>query len=298
MDRVESLALRQMDCFDGLQLIDQPMTRFAPTALRLKRAGRFWWRISALRGGLFRLHADGACEPVLMSMNGETLPPCNFPLVDSQGRIWLTVSTRIVPRANDYRPNANTGFILLIDKGTARIVADGLGYTNECALSADEQTLFVNETFARRLTSFAIEADGSLSNRRTVAQFGPGTFPDGIVLDADGSFWVTSIVSNRVIRVDRTGAQTTILEESDPTHLADVEAAFGSGTMARPHLDGSPARKLRNISSLAFGGPSLSQAYLGCLLGESIAVFTTPTRGVASISYKSPLGALTGQVTI
>lgn len=269
-----------------------------PNGIALEKGGTFLVaHLGADVGGLFRLHPDGACEPVLLSVDDLALPPCNFPLIDSLGRIWLTVSTRIVPRADDYRPTANTGFIVLIHDGGARIVADGLGYTNECALSADEKTLFVNETFARRLTSFTVEPDGNLSNRKTVAEFGPGTFPDGVVLDADGAFWVTSIVSNRVIRVDRNGAHTTILEESDAAHLATVEAAFIAGTMARPHLDGSPARQLRNISSLAFGGPSMSQAFLGCLLGDSIAVFTPPNRGSIPISYKAPLGALARQVT-
>jgi hypothetical protein len=30
-----------------------------------------------------------------------------------------------------------------------------------------------------------------------VTEFGAGTFPDGLVQDATGDFWVTSIVSNR-----------------------------------------------------------------------------------------------------
>ncbi len=106
-----------------------------------------------------------------------------------------------MPRALDYRPDAKTGFIVLIDNGIARIVADGLGYTNECALSADERFLFVNETFARRLTRFSIGDDGSLTSPVTIATFGAGTFPDGLALDAAGGFWVTSIVSNRVIHV-------------------------------------------------------------------------------------------------
>jgi sugar lactone lactonase YvrE len=268
-----------------------------PNGIALEAGGTFLAaHLGAETGGLFRLHPDGRCEPVLLALRGVPLPPSNFPLVDRRGRIWLTISTRKVPRALDYRPEAETGFIVLIDHGAARIVADGLGYTNECALSADETELFVNETFARRLTRFSVDEDGNLSNRTTVAEFGSGTFPDGIMLDEAGNFWITSIVSNRVIRVDRNGRQTTILEESDPTHLAEVEHAFQAGSMGRSHLDGSPARRLRNISSLSFGGPSLSEAYLGCLLGDSIAIFDAPVRGLPLISYTAPLGALTRQV--
>ena len=269
-----------------------------PNGIALEAGGAFLVaHLGADTGGLFRLHADGVCEPLLLTLNGAPLPPANFPLIDSRGRIWLTISTRKVPRALDYRPDANTGFIVLIDKGTARIVADGLGYTNECVLSADETALFVNETFARRLTRFSVGEDGSLSDRATVATFGAGTFPDGVVLDETGDFWVTSIVSNRVIRVSRDGQQNIILEENDAQHLADVEQAFGEARMGRPHLDGSPARILRNVSSLAFGGPSMSEAYLGCLLGNSVATFSAPTRGLAARSYSVPLGPLARQVS-
>lgn len=269
-----------------------------PNGIALEAGGTFLIaHLGTDTGGLYRLYPDGRCEPVLLELDGEPLPPCNFPLIDSKGRIWLTISTRKVPRALDYRPDAASGFIILIANGTARIVADDLGYTNECALSADEGTLFVNETFARRLTKFSVGDDGSLSGRATVAQFGPGTFPDGVVLDAAGDFWVTSIVSNRVIRIGRDGRQTIMLEESDLGHLGQVELAFQEGSMGRPHLDGSPARKLRNISSLSFGGPSMSEAYLGCLLGDRIAMFTAPTRGIPPVSYAAPLGPLAKQVS-
>lgn len=269
-----------------------------PNGIALEAGGTFLVaHLGSETGGLFRLFPDGRCEPVLVEMGGEPLPPCNFPLIDSRGRIWLTISTRKVPRALDYRPDAASGFIVLIENGAARIVADGLGYTNECALSSDEKTLFVNETFARRLTRFTIEDNGNLTERALVAQFGPGTFPDGVVLDTAGDFWITSIVSNRVIRVTPDGRQTIILEENDAAHLAEVERAFQHANMGRPHLDGSPAQTLRNISSLSFGGPSMSKAYLGSLLGERIVVFTPPARGFSSASYAAPLGSLTRQVS-
>lgn len=275
--------------------IDDPLR---PNGIALEAGGTFLVaHLGPETGGLFRLHPDGHCEPVLLELDGERLPPCNFPLIDSRGRIWLTISTRKVPRALDYRPDAESGFIILIENGIARIVADGLGYTNECVLSPDEKSLFVNETFAQRLTRFSVQEDGTLTDRTTVARFGAGTFPDGVILDAAGDCWITSIISNRVIRVSRNGLQSTFLEESDPTHLDEVELAFHEGRMGRSHLDGSPARTLRNISSLSFGGPSMSEAYLGCLLGDRIAMFRPPARGVPALSYTAPLGSLSRQVS-
>jgi hypothetical protein len=114
-----------------------------------------------------------------------------------------------------------------------------------------------------------------------IAAFGPGTFPDGLALDQEGGLWVTSIVSNRVIRVDPDGRQTVLLEDCDSSHLAWVEDAFQSRTMGRPHLDGIRSAALRNISSLAFGGRDLRTGYLGCLLGDSIATVAMPAAGMA-----------------
>jgi len=144
----------------------------------------------------------------------------------------------------------------------------------------------VNETFGRRLSRLPIRPDGSLGAKDVVTRFGKGTYPDGLTFDAEGHVWITSIVSNRVIRVAPDGAQALILEDADPAYLDECEAAYLSGTMGRSHLDSVPSRVLRNISSLAFGGPDLRTAYLGCLLGDAIAVFDAPVAGHAPAHWR------------
>ena len=252
------------------------------------------------RGGIYRLWPDGRCEVVTDSVDGRPMPPANFVARDRSGRLWITVSTTRVPRALDYRPDAATGFIAVHDAKGTRLLAEGLGYTNECLLSADETVLWVNETFARRLTAFDIAgtaASPRLTGRRTLARFGLGTFPDGLSPAADGSLLVTSIVSNRVLRVSLGGVVETLIEDVERGHLAEVEAAFQAGTMGRPHLDTARSRRLRNISNLAFGGPELRTAYLGCLLGDAVAHFESPVAGLAPPHWSAelgPLGALAG----
>ncbi len=236
-------------------------------------------------GGIFRLQRDGQVTPFLLRVEGVDLPPCNFVTQDRFGRTWITVSTRLVPRARGYNAQCNDGFIVLVDDAGARIVADGLGYTNECVLDASGRHLFVNETFTRRLTRFRITEDGGLSERQVVTEFGPGTFPDGLALDIEGSLWITSIVSNRVIRVRADGSQTLWLEDADEAHLAQAETAWQESRMGRPHLDGIRSRRLRNISSLAFGGPDLRTGYLGCLLGDSLGRLSMPTAGLPPVHW-------------
>lgn len=232
-------------------------------------------------GGVYHLADDGELTPFLLDVDGEPLPPTNYVHVDLDHRIWITVSTRIQPRGDDYRPTASTGFIVLVDGKGPRIVADGLGYTNECLVHPNSGQLYVNETFVKRSTKFDVAADGALSNKQTITEYGPGTFPDGLTFDAEGGFWITSIVSNRVIRVDKAGQQELIMEDCDGPFLDWVEEAFQDCTMGRPHLDDNKGKVLRNISSLAFGGPALRTAYLGCLLGDRIGTFEAPCAGLA-----------------
>ena len=251
-----------------------------PNGIALSRDGSFLIaHLGETEGGVFRLRRDGGLEPVLIEVAGEALPPTNFVMEDALGRLWITVSTPRAPRDLGYRRDLAEGFIVLLDQRGARVVARDLGYTNEVQIDPSGEWLYVNETFGRRLSRFRIGANGGLSERQTVTEFGLGTFPDGLAFDCEGAAWVVSIVSNRVIRVDREGRQEILLEDSDAEHLAWVEAAYEAGTLGRPHLDRAASRRLRNVSSLAFGGPDLKTVTLGCLLGDSLARFRSPVAG-------------------
>ena len=244
--------------------------------------------LGAHDGGVYRLQRDGRVTPWLLEVDRQALPPTNFVLPDAAGRTWITVSTRKVPRALGYRRSCDDGFVVCVQPdGTARIAADGLGYTNEVALHPSGQWLYVNETFARRLSRFALGRDGELGARQTVTEFGAGIFPDGLAFDEAGHAWVVSIVSNRLIRVAPDGQQTVWLQDADPEHLAWVEHAFEADDMGRAHLDGVKSRMLRNISSIAFAGADRRTAVLGCLLGDSLTTLQLPVPGVAPIHWNT-----------
>lgn len=278
----------------GRILVSTPGRPMRPNGIALLPGGRFLFaHLGEEDGGVWRLESDGGVEPVVLEVDGAALPPTNFVYRDTLGRLWITVSTRLQPRALGYRGDVADGFLLLHDDRGTRIVAEGLGYANECAVHPSGEQIYVNETFARRTLAFAIGPDGGLGAVRVVAEYGEGTFPDGLTFDVEGGVWITSIVSNRVIRIAPDGRQETILEDCDPDHLGRVEAAFRAGRMGRPHLDTAHSRRLRNVSSLAFGGPDLRTAYLGCLLGHSIASFRSPVAGHPPAHWKFDLGTLT-----
>lgn len=264
-----------------------PPRPMRPNGIALRRDGSFLLAdLGETRGGVYALARDGALTPFLESVDGIELPPTNFVFEDGAGRTWITVSTRRVPRASAYRADVADGFIVVVDSRGARIVADGLGYTNEAMLSPDGAWLYVNETFGRRLSRFRVGADGSLHGRETVTTFGHGTYPDGLAFDCEGGAWITSIVSNRVVRVAASGEQTLVLEDADAEHVQWCEDAYSDGTLGRQHLDRACGRVLRNISSLAFGGSDLRTCYLGCLQGDAIASFRSPVAGHPPVHWR------------
>lgn len=230
-------------------------------------------------GGVWRLAPDGDLRPFLLEVDGRTLPPANFVGVDAAGRTWITVSTWRQPRDQAYRPDWADGFIVLVDGRGARIAAEGLAYTNEAIVHPSGAWLYVNETFGRRTSRMAIAANGDLGPRETVVEYGAGTFPDGLAFDEEGGFWMTSVVSNRLIRVDPDGGQQLVLEDCDAEALVAIETAFQAGTMGREHLDSLPRSRLGSISSIAFGGPDRRTGFLGNLLDSRIYSFTSPIPG-------------------
>src|SRR5262245_26783312 len=54
---------------------------------------------------------------------------------------------------------------VLTADGTARQVADGIAFPNGMAVTPDDSTLIVAESYGRKLTAFDIARDGGLSNR-------------------------------------------------------------------------------------------------------------------------------------
>ncbi len=70
-------------------------------------------------------------------------------------------SARASCRARSARkPGHADGFIVCKDKHGTRIVADGLGFTNEAKVDPSGRWLYVNETFGKRTSRFSISQSG------------------------------------------------------------------------------------------------------------------------------------------
>ena len=87
----------------------------------------------------------------------------------------------------------SNGVIVYIDAdGKTSVVAGDLFFPNGMAITPDNSTFIVAETFGHRLTAFEIEKDGSLKNRRVWAMLQVDIKPIGMCLDRDGAIWVAS----------------------------------------------------------------------------------------------------------
>jgi len=158
----------------------------------------------------------------------------NDMLVDRDGRAWVgNFGFDLMGGA----PACSTVLICVEPNGSARVVAEGLGFPNGMVLTPDGRTLIVAESFMNRLSAFAV-SEGSLGERRTWAAFGePPTAtdlgellkelavaPDGICLDAEGAVWVADAAHGRLIRVAEGGR---ILEERKTNGLGAFACMLG-----------------------------------------------------------------------
>jgi len=122
-------------------------------------------------------------------LNGLTDGAFNEIVVDGRGNIYV---------------NGGNIVALVTPDGKATKVAEDIAFPNGMAITPDNQTLILSESWAKRLTAFNIAADGSLDNRRVWADLGDGA-PDGICIDADGAVWYADVPNKRCVRVREGG---------------------------------------------------------------------------------------------
>src|SRR5262245_26194189 len=251
---------------DGSQQTWQASASFdlRPNGIALTPQGDFLIANLGDDGGIWRMAIDGTVTPLVTEIDGVPLPPANFVTIDAQGRVWMSFSTRHRPRQQAWRQHVADGFVAVLDSQGARIVADGLHYTNEVRPDPSGRWLYVVETFGRRVRRFKINADAWLSSAETVVTMGYGCFPDGFAFDEEGGVWITSLISNRLMRFhdDRLD---TILEDVNVAFVDGAEHAFAAGNMAAEHLGPIPGTRLQQLTSLAFGGADGRTVYLGSL---------------------------------
>lgn len=261
--------------------IDWPFEEFVPNGIALLEDGSFLIANVGPEGGAWRLTGPGRIERFLGEAQGVPASSMNFLYPDREGRVWLSLCTQMKPRSLAFRHDHADAVIGLVGRsGRMEIAASGLGFSNELRVDPTGRWLYVNETVARRLSRFEILPGDKLGPRETVCRFGRGTWPDGLEFDAEGGIWLTSVVSNRLLRVDPvTGESTVFLEDCDDAAIDRAEQAFAADRFGWEEISTGRHYSLRNLSSLAFGGPDLRTVYLGSLFNDGVSVWQSPVAG-------------------
>ncbi len=223
---------------------------------------------------------DGRSSVLLAELDGQPLGKTNFALVDSRGRIWFTVTTRLEPWLRSVNEKTADGYVGLIDERGARVVADGFVGTNEIRFDESEEWLYVVESNARRISRLRAAADGTLSDREVYGPPDLGAIPDGCAFDACGNLWITLVNADRLIALTPEGDVLTLLDDGDPEQVAVWDAHFLAGTMTPELLVSARGALAPMLSSVTFGGPDLATVYLGSLMGTTIPCFRSPVPGL------------------
>lgn len=229
-------------------------------------------------GGVWRLATSGETQCVADRLEGRRFPPANFVEPGLDGELFVTISTLHTPRQSAWRPAIRDGLVVLVRNGKASIAAEGLHYTNEARIDPTGTWLYVVETFGQRLIRFPLRRD-RLGKPECVAQFGARVFPDGFAFDAEGGIWVTSLVSNALIRVTPEGRQDVMFTDTNDAHLASFAQGFAEGVLPHDALGPIPNVTVQHATSLAFGGPQGTRIALGNLHNPNIFLFDSDIPG-------------------
>ena len=153
--------------------------------------------VSSTEGRLLRVERDGTLAPYV-DLPG---PGWNDIVVDGRGNAYVNRPGFDPMAGAEFRPGSVT---CIGPDGSVREVADDIAFPNGMAVTADNSTLIVADSYRHQLVAFDIGDAGSLSNRRVWADLGAGA-PDGICLDAENAVWYADVPHGCCTRVAEGG---------------------------------------------------------------------------------------------
>ena len=182
---------------DGTPRVEAEVSSF-PMCIDFLPDGRLLVVSSADRQVL-RREPDGSLAPHA-DLAPVSRKPWNDIVVDGRGNAYVNCIGFDFP-GGEFAPGL---VVLVTQEGNVAPVAEGLAFPNGVAVTADNSTLIVAESYAEQLTAYDIADDGTLTNRRVWAAT-PGEHPDGICLDASGALWYADVGNKHCVRVREGG---------------------------------------------------------------------------------------------
>ncbi|XP_012939570.1 regucalcin [Aplysia californica] len=160
---------------------------------------------------------------------------------DASGRLWAGTMGHEGDIPGVVKLGLGSLYSLSTDHNIKKHVG-GIDISNGMDWTDDNSIMYYIDSIPRKVYAFDFDmAGGTLSNQRTVVEFGEGTMetyglPDGMCIDCEGKIWVACFSASRVYRFDPETGKT----------LQEVKL---------------PAT---NITSVCFGGKNLDELYVTC----------------------------------
>ncbi len=162
----------------------------------------------------------------------------------------LAIGAKDILYASDPSWRSSTGQIWRIGVGgKATLLETGMGTTNGIEVSADERTLYVNESVQRNIWAYDLSPQGEISNKRLLIRYSDFGL-DGMRCDAGGNLYVTRHGKGTVAKVSPQGEL-----------LLEVELAG------------------KECTNLAFGGPDGRTCYVTVADRGNVESFRTDLPG-------------------
>lgn len=153
--------------------------------------------VSSTDGRLLRREPDGT----LATHADLGRPGWNDVVADGRGNVYVNGAGSNPMTGEAFQPGSV--FLAAVD-GSVRRVADDIAFPNGMAVTPDNATLIVADSYRHCLVAFDIGTDGGLADRRVWADLSDGV-PDGICLDVQGAVWYADVPNRRCVRVAEGG---------------------------------------------------------------------------------------------
>ncbi|MBI3249735.1 MAG: SMP-30/gluconolactonase/LRE family protein [Deltaproteobacteria bacterium] len=175
----------------------------------------------------------GQLRDLFSEWKGKPLFGLNDLTIDDYGSIWAGTFGCDINQF-DFKSTPPPGSLFRIDPaGAITKMWEGVEVTNGLGFSADRKLLYHCDSTTRAVWAYDVHADRTVSPRQLFAKL-PEGMPDGMTVDIEGGVWVAVVA--------------------------------GPGEVVRFKKDGTLDRRIKvpgkTVTSLAFGGPDMSDLYV------------------------------------
>ena len=200
--------------------------------------------------GLITVDPDGNISVLASEYEGKGLQGPNDLTISPQGNVYFTDpgdSSLENPTGNVYLYRAD---------GSLELFDGGYALPNGAAIGPDGKTLYMAETYTRRIYRFALGEDGRRKNCDLFFQLEGGLGPDGMAFDVEGNLYVAHWGKGCVAVLEAKGA---LLGELPTIGMQPTNVAFWNEALYVTEMEkGQVVRIEIGVSGLEVYGLSKS----------------------------------------